>query len=136
MKKLLIIFIFTFSFTYSFAEDSIRYYFATEFAMKIVDNNREDLGEWSDWEESGVPIIFNITKDIVEICSPKSQIYNITKYCGLTIEDDNSRIAKFNFINNEGYHGNMELRLCENGKSELYIVFANVMWVYNVIKVY
>lgn len=61
-----------------YAGDSIRYYETTSFSIKKVVNG--EWTDWSEWEDSGMIITLNLTKDIVEILSPKAQIYNITEY--------------------------------------------------------
>ena len=67
-----------------YAGDNIRYYETTSFSMKKVVNG--EWTDWSEWEESGMIITMNLTKDVVEILSPKAQIYNITENKGLYID--------------------------------------------------
>lgn len=133
MRKLLIVF-FIFCFSFVSAEDKIVYYQTTEFAMKQIENNK--WSDWSKWEESGLVVTFNMTKDIITIYSPKIQIYNIKEYCGHKTDKYGGSQVTFNFIDNDGYKGVIRLRIEKNGNSQLYIEFSNIMWVYNVIKVY
>ena len=91
--------------------------------------------DWSEWEESGMIITMNLTKDVVEILSPKAQIYNITENKGLYIDQDGSRNVNFSFVDQDGYKGVIRLRIEKNGNSQMYIEYANVMWVYNLIRI-
>ena len=82
-----------------YAGDSIRYYETTSFSMKKVVNG--EWTDWSEWEDSGMIITLNLTKDVVEILSPKAQIYNITEYNDFNIDKDGGRTAKFSFVDQE-----------------------------------
>ena len=115
------------------AEDNIRYYETTSFSYKKVVNG--EWTDWSEWEDSGMIITLNLTKDIVEILSPKAQIYNITEYNDFYIDKDGGRTAKFSFVDQEGYKGVIRLRIEKNGNSQMYVEYANVMWVYNLIRI-
>lgn len=133
MRKLLIVF-FIFCFSFVSAENKIVYYQTTEFAMKQIENNK--WSDWSKWEESGLVVTFNMTKDIITIYSPRIQTYTITEFCGHKIDKYGGSQVTFNFIDNDGYKGVIRLRIEKNGNSQLYIEFSNIMWVYNIIKVY
>lgn len=116
-----------------YAGDSIRYYETTSFSMKKVVNG--EWTDWSEWEDSGMIITMNITKDVVEILSPKAQIYNITENKGLYIDQEDGRNVNFSFVDQDGYKGTMRLRIEQNGNSQLYVEYANIMWVYNLIRI-
>ena len=126
MKRLISVILFFFSMC-CYAGDSIRYYAATSFSYKKVVN-----GEWTD---SGMIITLNMTKDVIEILSPKAQIYNITEYNDFYIDKDGGRTAKFSFVDQEGYKGVIRLRIEKNGNSQMYVEYANIMWVYNLIRI-
>lgn len=116
-----------------YAGDSIRYYTTTSFSIKKVVNG--EWTDWSEWEESGMIITMNITKDVVEILSPKAQIYNITENKGLYFDQEDGRNVNFSFVDQDGDKGTMRLRIEKNGNSQMYIEYANVMWVYNLIRI-
>lgn len=132
MKRLVSVILLFFS-IYCYAGDSIRYYETTSFSMKKV--VKGEWTDWSEWEESGMIITMNLTKDVVEILSPKAQIYNITENKGLYFDQEDGRNVNFSFVDQEGYKGTMRLRIEKNGNSQMYIEYANVMWVYNLIQV-
>jgi hypothetical protein len=132
MKRLISVILFFFSMC-CYAGDSIRYYAATSFSYKKVVNG--EWTDWSEWEESGMIITMNITKDVVEILSPKAQIYNITENKGLYFDQEDGRNVNFSFVDQDGDKGTMRLRIEKNGNSQMYIEYANVMWVYNLIRI-
>ena len=103
------------------------------FSIKKVVNG--EWTDWSEWEESGMIITMNITKDVVEILSPKAQIYNITENKGLYFDQEDGRNVNFSFVDQDGDKGTMRLRIEKNGNSQMYIEYANVMWVYNLIRI-
>ena len=132
MKRLVSVILLFFS-IYCYAGDSIRYYETTSFSMKKV--VKEEWTDWSEWEDSGMIITMNLTKDVVEILSPKAQIYNITENKGLYFDQEDGRNVNFSFVDQDGDKGTMRLRIEKNGNSQMYIEYANVMWVYNLIRV-
>ena len=91
--------------------------------------------DWSEWEDSGMIITLNMTKDVVEILSPKAQIYHITEYDDFYIDKDGGRTAKYSFVDQEGYKGVIRLRIEKDGNSQMYVEYANIMWVYNLIRI-
>ena len=132
MKRLVSVILLFFS-IYCYAGDSIRYYETTSFSIKKVVNG--EWTDWSEWEESGMIITMNLIKDVVEILSPKAQIYNITENKGLYFDQEDGRNVNFSFVDQDGDKGTMRLRIEKNGNSQMYIEYANVMWVYNLIRV-
>ena len=76
-----------------------------------------------------------MTKDVIEILSPKAQIYNITEYNDFYIDKDGGRTAKFSFVDQDGYRGVIRLCIEKNGNSQMYVEYANIMWVYNLIRI-
>ena len=132
MKRLVFVILFLFSMC-CYAEDNIRYYETTSFSYKKVVNG--EWTDWSEWEDSGMIITMNLTKDVVEILSPKAQIYNITENKGLYFDQEDGRNVNFSFEDQDGDKGTMRLRIEKNGNSQLYVEYANVMWVYNLIQV-
>ena len=132
MKRLVFVILFLFSMC-CYAGDSIRYYETTSFSIKRIANG--EWTDWSEWEDSGMIITMNITKDVVEILSPKAQIYKITEYDDFYIDQEDGRNVNFSFEDQDGDKGTMRLRIEKNGNSQLYVEYANVMWVYNLIRI-
>lgn len=115
------------------AKAQIYTYKTTEFAYKYV-NSYGKWNDWSSWEKSSMLITINFDTDIVKIYSPTTQVYKITDYLEEYTDQYGGKQVKFEFIDQDGDYGKMRLRIEKNGNSQIYIDFANVMWVYNVVK--
>lgn len=92
---------------------------------------------WSDWsptEPSNMLLTIDLSNDIIKINSPKRQIYNIMSYEGTHIDSDGESNIEFRFIDQDGDHGAMLLMVRNDGRSEVYIIFRNMAWVYTVVR--
>ena len=90
---------------------------------------------WSKWEDSNLLITINYDDDVIKIYSKMMQIYVITGYSDSYTDDSGGRQVKFNFVDQDGDKGTIRLRIEKNGNSQLYVDFADIMWVYNVRKI-
>lgn len=106
----------------------------TAFATKQIDSYGYWQG-WSDWESSNLLITLNTNTDDVYIYSSKLQHYHITSYQGTKTETDGSKQSYLKFYDQDGDNGTMRLRVESSGSSQIYVEFANVMWVYNVKRI-
>lgn len=123
--------IFTLSFGVSMTADAqVQYYRTTEFSYKEK-NSYGNWTNWSKWEDSDLIVTIDLTNDVIKIYSPKTQTYRVLSYEG-TPTDSSGRQVKFRVIDQDGDYGYIRLRIENNGNSQIYIDFANVMWVYNV----
>ena len=109
-------------------------YRTTEFAYKQV-NSYGRWTNWTSWEDSDMLITINFSTDIVKIYSPVTQTYRITEFVRDFTDSSGGKQVEFNFIDQDGDRGSMRLRIERNGNSQIYIEFANVMWVYNVVRI-
>lgn len=92
---------------------------------------------WSNWaptEASNMLLTMDLDNDLVVIYSPTTQIYSITSYDGTSKDRDGDTTAKYHFIDQDGDRGVMRLVMRRSGKSEIYIDFSNVIWVYSVLR--
>lgn len=92
---------------------------------------------WSNWapfENSNLLITINLNTDVVTIYSSKIQRYQIIDYIGTTTDQDGDTTIKYRFIDQDGDYGHMRLVQRNGSKSEIYIDFRNVIWVYSVIR--
>lgn len=87
---------------------------------------------WKPYQSSNMLVTMNFNTDIVTIFSPRKQVYKIISYEGSGIDYDGDAVAEFNFIDQDGDVGTMKLMQRTNGKSEIYIMFSNVIWCYSV----
>lgn len=131
MKKFLIIMMM--SLVGLFATAETQWYKATSYAYKYI-NSYGYWTNWTDWISCSVNIKFEIDDDIIVIYSNKTQIYAI--YSGGQRYKDSSggEQMKFNVIDQDYDKGTIRLRIERNGNSQIYVDFANVAWVYNVVR--
>ena len=132
MKKLFLLFFIALTFT--IVKSQTYRYNATSFAYKVV-NSYGYWTNWTDWESCNVPIVMDYDNDVVTIYSNKTQIYRITKYIRKYTDSSGGSQVEFNFVDQDYDKGVMRLRIERNGNSQMYIDFANIMWVYNVRRV-
>lgn len=116
----------------TFAQSNVLWFRTTEFAWK-----QKEYGvwsDWTDWEESNMRVKFDLNRDQIVIFSPDIQIYNV-----LNVEeppyDPSGQQIKYRVIDQDDDFGHIRLRIENNGNSQLYVDFANVKWVYNVVRI-
>lgn len=130
IKKLLLSLIFLLTFVSISAQSY--WYRANSFAMAV-----KYYGEyyWNDWESSVVKININYNTNKVYIYSPETQIYTM-KYVTFNGSDGEfGRVIGIRVIDRERNNALMKLRIEYNGNSQLYIVYDNCAWVYNIERI-
>lgn len=90
---------------------------------------------WSEWQRCSVYIFINCDDGVISIESKVRQVYRILRNNGRYVDRDGCKTFSFKFIDQDDDLGTMRLRIDPSGTSQIYIDFANMMWVYNVIKV-
>jgi hypothetical protein len=91
--------------------------------------------QWSDWQRCSILITFNLRTDKVVIYSKSIQIYKVLTSGENFIDDSGGEQVKYRVIDQDDDLGSMRLRVETNGNSQIYIDFADVSWVYNVIRI-
>lgn len=89
---------------------------------------------WKPYQSSDMLVTMNLDTDIVTIYSPRKQIYKIISCEGEYIDNDGEPVLLYRFIDQDGDIGTMKLMQRRSGKSEIYIGFNNIIWVYSVIR--
>lgn len=89
---------------------------------------------WSDWQKCDILITFNLKTDKVVIYSRSIQIYKVITQGQNFIDESGGEQVKYKVIDQDDDLGSMRLRVETNGNSQIYIDFADVSWVYNVIR--
>ena len=110
-------------------------YKATSYAYKYVN----DYGYWTDWTSwlsCDVNIIFDLNNDVITIFSQRKQTYVVYSYDGASYDVGGGQYVQYSVIDQDYDYGKIRLRIEGNGNSQLYVDFANVMWVYNVRRIY
>ena len=131
MKKLLLSLFCLFSLTLS---AQIQKYRTTQFAIASVINGRYS---WSDWESSNLYLYINLDTDQITIYSTSIQIYQIYSAYNngnAYLDSEGGKTIKFNVIDQDLDKGTVRLRIDREGNSQVYIDFADVAWVYNVVR--
>ena len=90
--------------------------------------------KWSDWQKCDILITFNLKTDKVVIYSRSIQIYKVITQGQNFIDESGGEQVKYKVIDQDDDLGSMRLRVETNGNSQIYIDFADVSWVYNVIR--
>lgn len=130
MKKFLLTLILTLGFIFpSFAQTY--WYRTTAFAIKSV-NVYGIWGPWSDWQKSNMDVSINTDDNIITIYSPVKQVYVILRYEGSYTDESGGIQREFTVIDQDLDKGKIRLRIEKNGNSQLYVDFANIIWVYNI----
>ena len=132
MKKLILLLLFMMSSI--LVEAQIYYFRTTEFASKYKTGS--SWTSWSNWQGSDMLMTMNFNTDVVTIYSPQTQVYRIIKYIRNYTDNSGGQQMEFSFIDQDNDRGHMRLRIERNGNSQVYIDFANLVFVYNVIRTY
>jgi len=106
-------------------------YRSFQFAYKAK-NSYGIWTDWTDWEKSNLLITIDFTSDVVTIYSSSKQVYNITDSDGNYTDSSGGQQMQFRFIDQDGDRGIIRFRIEKNKNSQIYIEFADVIWVYNV----
>ena len=134
MKKYLSILLLAFTFlvpikTYA----QVQWYKTTSMAIKYVNDNGY-WSDWSDWEKCTIAICINLNTDVITIYSNKTQYYKVVE-TGEPPQDKTGRQVLFYCIDGDGDKCTIRFRIeNSNGNSQIYVDFANIMWVYNVYR--
>ena len=96
--------------------------------------NGYSWSKWAPYQSSSMLLTMDIDRDLVIIYSPRTQIYKIVDYKGSYTDKDGDATMEFKFIDQDNDRGTMRLMQRRNGKSEVYIQFADVIWVYSVVR--
>ena len=104
---------------------------ATEFAIKTKNDNGK-WTKWTDWEETSCLIVINGDKDRINIYSAVTQEYDIIEDDGEEESDDGSVSHTFKCIDADGDRCDVRFRVQKDGQLQLYVDYADAMWVYNV----
>ena len=134
MKKIAFIFMFIMSMLFTTTVNAQTYYYRTTgFAIKYY--NGYSWGDWSNWQQSSMKMKIDLDNDIIVIYSNKTQIYKVIENSGTYTDESGGQQVKFYIIDQDNDYGYIRLRIERNGNSQIYLDFADVMWVYNVIRI-
>lgn len=130
MKRILIVIMFGL-FCVGAVQAQTQWFKATEFAVRVVDNGR--WTKWSDWESIDINIKFDLSNDLIIIYSQETQIYKVLEQVKSPY-DSNGTQVKFRVLDQDYDKGFLRLRVENNGNSQIYVDYADISWVYNVVR--
>lgn len=93
-------------------------------------------GTWSNWTKpvsSNIGIVIDLDEDMIYIDSKTPQLYKITSTIHVGYDAEGCPERKFGFIDQDGDRGILRLVKRKNGTSQIYIIFNDVRWCYDVI---
>lgn len=107
---------------------------ATGLSFKTKNENTDRWSAWSDMESVDILITIDVDNERIKIFSKKEQVYDIIQSYKLYTDDDGDDVLKFQCVNEDGLKCMVRLlRLnSQNGKRQLYVGFADMLWVYNI----
>ena len=131
MKKILILF--TLLLTAFVSQAQINTYRTTGFYSS--ENTTYGWANWSNKQPSNMIVKIDCNRDLVYIDSNYRQLYQIVQVIENGYDNDGNYIMGMRFIDQDGDRGTMKLVMRNNGQSQIYIIFGNVRWCYDVVKV-
>ena len=132
MKKFLVLFSFLMVSLMGFAQ-SEQWYQATSFAYKTT-NYYGNWSAWSDWEYSDVKIKFETHKDIIIIYSKDIQAFAIYDTLNPPYDPNGQQVA-FAAYDGDGVKCHIRLRIENNGNSQIYCEYSNIIFCWNLKRI-
>lgn len=109
---------------------------SSSYAYSVKNENTGSWSKWSDLEETEVLITVDLSSDRIKIFSKMEQVYDIIKYYDKEVDKDGDETLKFHCVNDDGLKCYVRFVILNsrNGRRQLYVDFADMMWVYNIYK--
>lgn len=111
-----------------------QWYKTTAFASQTYNYYVQTWNNWTSWQESNMNIKFDLSNDIIVIYSPQVQVYSVFNVGTTYTDTGGGQQIKFNARDGDGDRADIRLRIEKNGNSQIYVDYADVRWVYNVIR--
>ncbi len=89
--------------------------------------------KWSDRQDSNLRLTIDFNEDMVIIFSKEAQIYRINDVVSYDVDDSGGKELKMPFIDQDGDTGTMRMLIDKDGNTQLWVVFADIMWMYDVV---
>ena len=104
--------------------------------IKFYTSEKTSYGwtNWSNPEYSNMLVQIDFANDLVYIESPIRQLYKIVTITKQGYDNDCNYITEFRFYDQDGDMGTMRIVGRRDGRSQIYIIFGNVRWCYDVVK--
>ncbi len=102
-------------------------------AYKYVENGR--WTNWTDWKRVDVLITIDYDNDVIRVHANSPQVYIVTAYDGSYTDSSGGQQVQFSVIDQDYDAGKIRLRIERNGNSQIYVEFADIILVWNVVKI-
>ena len=131
MKKLFAVLLLVFGVT-AIAEADVLKYRTTNFSIKVKDAYGY-WGDWTDWQKCSVLVVLDSETERVRIYSEEVQEFDIIKtVSGWKSDLEGGEILEVACVDKFGSRCNMRFRQQHDGQWQLYVDYADAMYVYNI----
>ena len=113
---------------------NIQWYKTTAFASQTYNYYTQSWNDWTSWEKSSMNLNFDLSSDVMGIYSPQIQGYTVFNVGNAYTDTSGGHQVKFNARNGNGDRVDIRLRIEKNGNSQIYVDYADMRWVYNVVR--
>lgn len=128
MRKKIFMFSLLFILTAVQLQAQTMWFRTTAFASKIVGS------DWTDWQQSNMKVKIDLQEESIVIYSPETQVYVVLRELDPPV-DKTGTTVKFLVLDQDYNRGAIRLRIENNGNSQLYVDYADMSWVYNVVRI-
>jgi hypothetical protein len=136
LKKIILLTLFFVGFT-SLSSAQVLKVKADAISFKTKNEYTGRWSDWSKWEEVNILITIDPDKERIKIFSKKDQVYDIIQDLGENYDKDGDKTLKWLCVNEDGLRCHVRLvkLYSQGGKSQLYVDFNDMMWVYNIYSI-
>jgi hypothetical protein len=108
----------------------------TSLSMKSKNERTRQWSKWSQPKDVDVLITIDIDNKRIRIFSKEEQVYDIIKFYDIETDDEGDETLKFHCINEDGLKCFVRFVVLNSrdGQRQLYVDFADMLWMYNIYK--
>lgn len=109
-------------------------YRAKQVAFKSK-NSYDKWTKWSEWEDCNILTVVNLDKSTFTIYSKETQEFDVIKFYPKEYDDEGVEIFRLLVVDKDGLRCNIRQRFTKSEyfHSQLYIDYADFMYVYNLV---
>ena len=111
-----------------------QWYKTTAFASQTYNYYAQTWNNWTPWQDSNMNIKFDLANDVIVVYSPQIQVYTVFSVGSAYTDKSGGQQVKFLARDGDGDRVDIRLRIEKNGNSQIYVDYADMRWVYNVIR--
>lgn len=103
-------------------------------AFYSSENTAYGWTNWSNPQRSNMLMKIDWDNALVYIDSNYKQLYQVTQVLGKYRDNDSDEICEMKVIDQDGDRGTMKFVIRRSGQSQVYIIFNNVRWCYDIVR--